>query len=407
MATPRRDNISEEKWIVILQNLQDEDVKWKAPWMVSDEILIDQSSSYQQHKGWLSASFHIGLITKRKRFEKCLMPETKPPSQEGIRSMEEHLQVVPSELEIIKQDFEKRNSEKLEAEKLRKGKSKAEEDLDSLKMDYKKLRLLMRTTGLGKILNNIEELEKNIEELETALQNCELRVKLLEANNEHWKEQLHHSQEVADHLQTLAVQAKVLSLKYESKLDRGRELAWLLTKVKTMSIRARPYILPTKHRYGTRAKTKVMDQILERLEHIQKEMQDQLQMQLQMQLQEQLAKVQQDMRDQIQESQRSMKNQLTQLLAKGLEKGKSTTQPEAYPRRVPVTIKPQQFQACTSMPMNYQTGSGSNSGDNPTNPIVFYLDDMAEMEKNESGTAKVAGRPIQIVKRKFQSNEKC
>ncbi|MBA0687178.1 hypothetical protein Goari_014733, partial [Gossypium aridum] len=27
VATPRRDNISEEKWIVILQNLQDEDVK--------------------------------------------------------------------------------------------------------------------------------------------------------------------------------------------------------------------------------------------------------------------------------------------------------------------------------------------------------------------------------------------
>ncbi|MBA0596191.1 hypothetical protein Gorai_013022 [Gossypium raimondii] len=33
------------------------------------------------------------------------------PSQEGIRSMEEYLQVVPSEIEIIKQDFEKRNSE--------------------------------------------------------------------------------------------------------------------------------------------------------------------------------------------------------------------------------------------------------------------------------------------------------
>ncbi|MBA0716229.1 hypothetical protein Golax_015074 [Gossypium laxum] len=63
------------------------------------------------------------------------------PSQEGIRSMEKHLQVVPSELEIIKQDFEKRNL-----------KSKAEEDLDSLKTDYKKLRLFMRTAGLGKML---------------------------------------------------------------------------------------------------------------------------------------------------------------------------------------------------------------------------------------------------------------
>ncbi|MBA0670341.1 hypothetical protein Goklo_024861 [Gossypium klotzschianum] len=83
--------------------------------------------------------------------------------------------VIPSELEIIKQDFEERNLElerkierleeekmhlrldadvqKLEAEKLRKGKNKSEEDLDNLKTDYKKLRLLrlsMRTTGLGK-----------------------------------------------------------------------------------------------------------------------------------------------------------------------------------------------------------------------------------------------------------------
>ncbi|MFQ6655834.1 hypothetical protein Gotur_026218, partial [Gossypium turneri] len=80
--------------------------------------------------------------------------------------------VVPSELEIIRQDFERRNSElekkieqmeeekmdlrldmdgqKLETEKLRKGKNKAEEDLDSLKTDYKKLHLSMRTTRLGK-----------------------------------------------------------------------------------------------------------------------------------------------------------------------------------------------------------------------------------------------------------------
>ncbi|MBA0667799.1 hypothetical protein Goklo_000830 [Gossypium klotzschianum] len=39
---------------------------------------------------------------------------------------------------------------KLEVEKLRKRKNKAKEDLDSLKTDYKKLRLSMRITGLGK-----------------------------------------------------------------------------------------------------------------------------------------------------------------------------------------------------------------------------------------------------------------
>ncbi|MFQ6660365.1 hypothetical protein Gotur_028929 [Gossypium turneri] len=94
-------------------------------------------------------------------------------SQEDVRPIEEHLQVVPLELGIIKQDFEKRSSKlgkkieyleeknmhlgldvnihKLEAKKLRKGRNKAEEDLDSLKAYYKKLRLLIRIAGLGQM----------------------------------------------------------------------------------------------------------------------------------------------------------------------------------------------------------------------------------------------------------------
>ncbi|MBA0702076.1 hypothetical protein Goari_027540 [Gossypium aridum] len=38
-ATPRLDDITEEKWMVILQNLQEEDVEWRAPWMIPNEIL--------------------------------------------------------------------------------------------------------------------------------------------------------------------------------------------------------------------------------------------------------------------------------------------------------------------------------------------------------------------------------
>ncbi|MBA0880411.1 hypothetical protein Goshw_007714 [Gossypium schwendimanii] len=108
------------------------------------------------------------------------------PREDCVQSLEEHLQVAPLELEIIKHDFEKRSSEwgkrieqleeekmrlgldvdihKLEAEKLRKGKNKAEEDLDSLKTNYKKLRLSMRTAGLGKTLkhrNSAIELRAN------------------------------------------------------------------------------------------------------------------------------------------------------------------------------------------------------------------------------------------------------
>ncbi|MBA0788692.1 hypothetical protein Gotri_026321 [Gossypium trilobum] len=40
--------------------------------------------------------------------------------------------------------------QKLEADKLRKGKNKAEKELDSLKTDYKKLRMSMRTAEFEK-----------------------------------------------------------------------------------------------------------------------------------------------------------------------------------------------------------------------------------------------------------------
>ncbi|MBA0673031.1 hypothetical protein Goklo_024484 [Gossypium klotzschianum] len=38
-ATPRRDNISVKKWMAILENLQEEDVEWRAPWLLPDKIL--------------------------------------------------------------------------------------------------------------------------------------------------------------------------------------------------------------------------------------------------------------------------------------------------------------------------------------------------------------------------------
>ncbi|MBA0634767.1 hypothetical protein Godav_029921 [Gossypium davidsonii] len=115
--------------------------------------------------------------------------------------------------------------QKLEMERLRKGKARAEEDLDSLKIDYKKLRSSMRTAGLGKAseqrlsenqkekgelenrvtklevslhrhrnrnsvmelkasLNRIEEMKERIEELEAALRSCEIRIEYLEANED-------------------------------------------------------------------------------------------------------------------------------------------------------------------------------------------------------------------------------
>ncbi|MBA0754106.1 hypothetical protein Gogos_005401 [Gossypium gossypioides] len=59
--------------------------------------------------------------------------------------------------------------QKLEAERLRKRKTKAEEDLDSLKTDYKKLRRSMRTAGLGKTSEKFEELQTRNEALVKSL----------------------------------------------------------------------------------------------------------------------------------------------------------------------------------------------------------------------------------------------
>ncbi|MBA0812879.1 hypothetical protein Gohar_026808 [Gossypium harknessii] len=44
------------------------------------------------------------------------------------------------------------NVQKLEAEKMKKGNNKVEEDFDNLKIDYKKLRLSISTARLGKTL---------------------------------------------------------------------------------------------------------------------------------------------------------------------------------------------------------------------------------------------------------------
>ncbi|MBA0881098.1 hypothetical protein Goshw_025287, partial [Gossypium schwendimanii] len=175
---------------------------------------------------------------------------------------------------------------KLEVEKLRKGNNKAEEDLDSLKMDYKKLRLSIRTARLDKTsehrnsmielrasLNKIEELKGKIGELEDTLHNSELRVELLERSNE--------------------------------LLAGGND----------------------------KGKSPVVD---------------------------------------------AGDDQDDPTYPPGFTLTNIQAQPEVYPQMVPVTIRPQ-YQAGASVPMHFQTGSGSNPGDNPTNPMVPDLDDVAEI----------------------------
>ncbi|KAG8483737.1 hypothetical protein CXB51_023546 [Gossypium anomalum] len=230
-AIQRREDISEEKWMEILQNLKEEDIEWRAFWMVPDEILYrcgnfdwvpligiwgatgytpllalrqyksrqfipatyglaqcefsfkdahykkkvrELSDAWKQTR-WMKRLAVGSIVTSEYDgwFKKRVNNNVPRPSLENTQPMAEQLRVIPSELEIIKQDFERKSLElgkkieqleeekmhlrldvdvqRSEAEKWKKGKTKAEEeDLDSLKTDYKKLRLSMRTAGLGK-----------------------------------------------------------------------------------------------------------------------------------------------------------------------------------------------------------------------------------------------------------------
>ncbi|MFQ6662047.1 hypothetical protein Gotur_029997, partial [Gossypium turneri] len=58
---------------------------------------------------------------------------------EGVRPIEEYLQVIPSELEIIKQDFEKRNLElEKKIERLEEKKMHLRLDVDVQKLEAEK-----------------------------------------------------------------------------------------------------------------------------------------------------------------------------------------------------------------------------------------------------------------------------
>ncbi|XP_052489796.1 uncharacterized protein LOC128042489 [Gossypium raimondii] len=374
-----QDGALEERWIVTLQNLQEEDIEWRAHWLLSDEILyrcgdfdwvpllgiwgaigyapllvLRQYRSRQfvpTTQGLAQSEFSYKCDGYKKKIREMtnawrqthrlkrlsVGPSMTPeyiswlgrrvndnipvPGQGDSQLVEKHVHMVPSELEIIKQDFERRNSElekkigqmeeekmslkldvdvqKLETEGLRKEKRKSKEDLNSLKMDYKRLRMSMRTAGLGKTSeqwrqevqeekvkadrwekrfqeaqkqnksferslsesqNEKDKLKARVAELEAILQDYEARIEHLEANEDHQNEQLHYLQDqvaskdhimgeavvqiqgVAEHLQTLAVQADVLSVKYESESEQGQKLASLLREIKVLSVRAKPYL---------------------------------------------------------------------------------------------------------------------------------------------------------------------
>ncbi|MFQ6657810.1 hypothetical protein Gotur_027330, partial [Gossypium turneri] len=155
--------------MAIFQNLREEDIEWRAPWLLPDEILYRSRQFVPTTQGLAECEFSYkddGYKRKARKMANAWNQTRR------MKRLADHLRVIPSELEIIKQYFERRNAElekkieqieeekvslrldvdiqKLEANKLRKEKRKAEEALNSLKTDYKKLRLSARAVGLGK-----------------------------------------------------------------------------------------------------------------------------------------------------------------------------------------------------------------------------------------------------------------
>ncbi|MBA0818626.1 hypothetical protein Gohar_021281, partial [Gossypium harknessii] len=124
-ATLRRNDITKEIWMMILQNLQKEDVEWKAPWMVPDEILyrcgdfdwfipvmqrlaqcefsykgdkykknIPEMSNTWNQTHWMKI-FAVGPITTLEYYgwwNKRVNDNISRPSPESVRPMEEYLQ---------------------------------------------------------------------------------------------------------------------------------------------------------------------------------------------------------------------------------------------------------------------------------------------------------------------------
>ncbi|MFQ6661059.1 hypothetical protein Gotur_029351, partial [Gossypium turneri] len=109
--------------MLILQNLQEEDIEWRAPWLLPDEILHKCGDfDWVPLVGIWGAVGYVPLLVLRQY--RRINDNTPKSSQGNSQSIEEHLRVVLSELEIIRQDFERRNTnlekkiEQMEEEKM-------------------------------------------------------------------------------------------------------------------------------------------------------------------------------------------------------------------------------------------------------------------------------------------------
>ncbi|MFQ6668305.1 hypothetical protein Gotur_033997 [Gossypium turneri] len=99
VATPMRDDISEEKWMAIFQNLQEEHIEWRAPWLLPDEVLYQSRQFVPVTQGLAECEFTYKGDGYKKKAREMANAWNRPRRMKGLA---EHLRVVPSEFEIIK-----------------------------------------------------------------------------------------------------------------------------------------------------------------------------------------------------------------------------------------------------------------------------------------------------------------
>ncbi|KAL1162669.1 hypothetical protein V6Z11_A07G218500 [Gossypium hirsutum] len=187
VASSRKVDVPEENWIALLWNLQSEDIEWRAPWMVPGEILYRCGSFnwvpllgiwgaigyapllvLRQHglrqfvpvtHGLAQSEFVYRGVDYKKKWLKGVAnnPATTPKyvewrsrrinnnipmtKMEKVQPMEEYLQVIPSELDIMKQEFKRKNLElEKKIEKLEEEKMYLSLDVDLQKKEVEKFR---------------------------------------------------------------------------------------------------------------------------------------------------------------------------------------------------------------------------------------------------------------------------
>ncbi|KAA3486503.1 Nucleoside-triphosphatase THEP1 [Gossypium australe] len=130
--------------------LQEEEVEWRAPWMVLDEILYWCGDfDWVPLLGIWGAVGYAPLLALRQYRSKQFIPTTHGLAQYCERNNSEFGKKIEQLEEEKMQLGLDADVQKLEAEKLRKGKNKAEEDLDSLKTDCKKLQHVNKNCWSG------------------------------------------------------------------------------------------------------------------------------------------------------------------------------------------------------------------------------------------------------------------